>query len=114
AYFEEYLLEDAELLVISYGSVARSAKRAVLDARSRGYKVGFLKLITLWPFMEDIVLERAERVRTVLVPEMNMGQVIREVQRLVHDHKKVRGINRIDGTIITPNEILQRIMELYS
>ncbi|MEK7280529.1 MAG: 2-oxoacid:acceptor oxidoreductase subunit alpha [Nitrospirota bacterium] len=114
AYFEEYLLEDAELLVISYGSVARSAKRAVLDARSRGYKVGFLKLITLWPFMEDIVLERAERVRTVLVPEMNMGQVIREVQRLVHDHKKVRGINRIDGTIITPNEILTRIMEVYS
>lgn len=114
SYFEEYLPEDTELLIITYGSVARSAKRAVLDARSKGYKVGFLKLITLWPFMEDIVLERTERVRTVLVPEMNMGQVIREVQRLVHDQKKVRGINKIDGTIITPNEILGRIMEVYS
>lgn len=113
-YFEEYLLEDAELLVVAYGSVARSAKRAVLDARSRGYKVGFLKLITLWPFMDDIVLERTEKVRTVLVPEMNMGQLIREVHRLVPDQKKVRGINKIDGTIITPNEILGKVMEVYS
>lgn len=113
-YFEEYLTEDAELLVIAYGSIARSAKRAVLDARSKGYKVGFLKLITLWPFMEDIVLERVEKVRTVLMPEMNTGQLIREVQRLVHDQKKVRGINKIDGTIITPSEIFGRIMEVYS
>ena len=114
SFYEEAFLDDAELLVIAFGSVARSAKRAVIDARARGCKVGFLKLITLWPFMDDIVLDRAERVRTVLVPEMNTGQVVREVQRLVHDQKKVRGINKIDGTIITPGEILGRIMEVCS
>jgi 2-oxoglutarate ferredoxin oxidoreductase subunit alpha len=107
---EHYLTEDAQVLVIAYGSVARSAKRAVADARSRGIKAGLLRLITLWPFPRQHVELLLRRVRSVLVPEMNMGQISREVKRVNEGATRVSTLNRIDGRMITPRQIYERLV----
>lgn len=104
--------EDAEITIIAYGCVARSAKRAVLEAREKGIKVGLLKLITIWPFMRSAVEKVLQTSKALIVPEMNMGQISREVKRVNKGVAKVFTINKVDGTIITPPEILSRIMEV--
>jgi len=79
---ESAYLEDAEVIVLAYGSVARSVKSAVLEARKQGLKVGYLRLITLWPFpdrvIKDIVMRKP---KAIIFPEMNMGKMVREVER---------------------------------
>jgi 2-oxoglutarate/2-oxoacid ferredoxin oxidoreductase subunit alpha len=104
--------EDAELLVIAYGSVARSARRAVRLARQRGIKAGLLQLVTLWPFPRRHVVPLLRKVRAVLVPEQNMGQVSREVKRVNPGSARVETVNRIDGILITPDEILGPLIKL--
>ena len=103
---------DAEVLVIAYGSVARSARRAVRDARERGIKAGLLQLITLWPFPRQIVEPLLRQVRTVLMPELNMGQMSREVKRINQGVTRIETLNRIDGNLITPQEILVRLLKM--
>jgi len=103
---------DAELLVVAYGSVARSARRAVAEARERGLKAGLLQLITLWPFPRRHLEPRLRQVRAVLVPELNMGQISREVKRVNQGMTKIETLNRIDGNLITPGEILERLAKL--
>ena len=109
---ESFLTDDAEITVIAYGCVARSARRAVIDAREKGVKAGLLKLTTLWPFMRDAVERVLQRSGVVIVPEMNMGQISREVKRVNKGLAKVFTINRVDGKIITPQDILARIKEV--
>ena len=109
---EEYLAEDAEVLVVAYGSVARSAKRAVRDARERGVKAGLIKLITLWPFPWGNLMPRLRESRAVLVPELNRGQIAREVKRIAKARTRVETINRLDGKLITPEQILERLLHL--
>jgi 2-oxoglutarate ferredoxin oxidoreductase subunit alpha len=109
---EEEFTEDAETLVIAYGSVSRSARRAVREARHRGVKCGLLQLVTLWPFPRQSVEPLLRRVRTVLVPELNMGQMSREVKRVNQGMARVETLNRLDGSLITPGEILTRILRL--
>ncbi len=104
--------EDAEILVIAYGSVARSARRAVREARKRGVRAGLVQLITLWPFPRQILEPYLKRVRAVLVPELNMGQVSREVKRINQGITRVETLNRIDGNLITPEEILTRLLKI--
>ena len=108
---ESFFTEDADLVIVAYGSVARSAHRAMVEARAQGIKVGLLKLITLWPFPRSFVepLTRANKV--LLVPEMNMGQISREVKRVNQGMARVNTLNKIDGTLITPKEILEKIRE---
>lgn len=101
-------MEEAEILVLAYGITARSARHAVELARKRGRRVGFLKLKTLWPFPEEVVEQAAERIHRVVVPEMNRGQLVLEVERLV-GRRKVQRVNRADGEIIKPEEILAAI-----
>ena len=103
-------VEDAETLVVAYGATARSARHAVELARGRGRKVGLLKLKTIWPFPEEVVEQAAERLHHVVVPEMNMGQLALEVERVVGRHK-VRRVNRADGEMIQPAQILAAIEE---
>jgi 2-oxoglutarate/2-oxoacid ferredoxin oxidoreductase subunit alpha len=103
---------DAEILVIAYGSVARSARRAVRDARERGIKAGLLQLITLWPFPRQIVEPLLRQMRAVLMPELNMGQMSREVKRINQGVTRVETLNRIDGNLITPQEILVRLLKM--
>jgi 2-oxoglutarate ferredoxin oxidoreductase subunit alpha len=103
-------VEEAETLVIAYGVTARSARYAVEMARARGRKVGFLKLQTLWPFAEEVVEHAADRLHRVVVPELNMGQLALEVERVVGRHK-VRRVTRADGEMIQPAAILSAIEE---
>ncbi|SFN12384.1 2-oxoacid:acceptor oxidoreductase subunit alpha [Thermodesulforhabdus norvegica] len=109
---KEEFAEDAEILVVAYGSVARSARRAVRDARRRGIRVGLIQLVTLWPFPRQALEPYLMRVKAVLVPEMNFGQVSREIKRISQGMTRVEKLNRIDGDLITPQEILTRIMKL--
>ena len=109
---EFFMTDDADVAVIAYGCVARSAKRAVIDARERGIKAGLLKLNTIWPFMRIQVEKVLQTSGCVIVPEMNMGQISREVKRVNKCGAKVFSINKVDSTIITPEEILNRIREV--
>lgn len=108
-----YRMDDAEVAVIAYGSVARSAKRAVDVARDHGVKVGLMQLITLFPFPRrqlDVILRKC---RFVLVPEMNIGQISREVKRVNSTSCRVEKYNRVDGHLITPEEITDCLIHLY-
>ena len=109
---EFFQLEDADIAVIAYGSVARSARRAVIDAREKGMPVGLLKLLTLWPFMRAAVEKVIQRAKVLIVPELNVGQVSREVKRVNEGHAMVSTINRVDGLMITPGQILRKIREV--
>ncbi|HNT44223.1 MAG TPA: transketolase C-terminal domain-containing protein, partial [Syntrophorhabdaceae bacterium] len=110
---EHFHIDDADVAIIAYGCVARSAKRAVSDCREKGIKAGMLKLNTIWPFMRTDVEKVLRRAKVVIVPEMNMGQYSREVKRVNKGEAKVFTINRVDGTIITPQEIMARIKEVF-
>ena len=104
--------EDAEVLVIAYGSVARSARRAVRDARKQGVRAGLLQLASLWPFPRSMVEPYLRDVKAVLVPELNRGQISREVKRVNKGSCRVETLRRIDGNLITPNEILVRLTKM--
>jgi 2-oxoglutarate ferredoxin oxidoreductase subunit alpha len=107
---EEEWLEDAKIVVVSFGCTARSAKRAVRKARNAGMPVGFLRLVSLWPFPEQRIREIAKNVDAFIVPEINLGQISREIERLVF--QRVVGVNHAGGKMMTPNEILQTVMEV--
>ena len=107
-----YRLEDAEVAIIAYGSVARSAMRAVEEARQQGIRAGLLQLITLFPFPRSHVTPVLKQCRAVLVPEMNMGQISREVQRVNQSFCAVVKHNRVDGQVITPDELSTRLIKL--
>ena len=107
AHYKEYFAEDAEILLISYGSAARSALHMVEDRRRRGVKVGLLELQSLWPFPRAIVREKCEGRSHILVVEMNMGQICQEVKKAVPRPDKVYLANRFDGDFISPKDILQ-------
>jgi 2-oxoglutarate ferredoxin oxidoreductase subunit alpha len=109
---EFFQLEDADIAVIAYGSVARSARRAVIEARKKGMKVGLLKLLTLWPFMRAATEKVIQSAKVLIVPEINMGQISREVKRVNEGKAMVSTINRVDGLMITPAQILRKIREV--
>ncbi|OLN30765.1 2-oxoglutarate oxidoreductase, alpha subunit [Desulfovibrio sp. DV] len=100
---------DAEVVVIAYGCVARSARLAVRQAREAGVRAGLLVLKTLYPFPRRHVEPLLRSCRLAVVPELNMGQLSREVKRVNEGYTTVRTINRIDGLIITPSQILKEI-----
>ena len=107
ARYKEYFAEDADILLISYGSSARSALQMVEDRRQRGVKVGLLELQSLWPFPKETVREKCEGRSHVLVVEMNMGQIYQEVKKAVSRPEKVYLANRFDGIFISHTDILQ-------
>lgn len=110
--YEAYGVEDAEVLLISFGISARSALAAMRLVREEGRKVGMVKLLTLWPFPEGPVREFARRVNAILVPELNRGQLVLEVERVAGCLAKVKGIGRVDGEILEPGEILKELRRL--
>ena len=108
---EKLLLDDAQIAIVAYGTVARAAERTVKLAREKGIKVGLLKLITLWPFSDDTISQLAEQVDLMLVPEMNLGQMAGEVQRAALGKCRVVSYGRVDGELINPLEILSKVEE---
>ena len=109
---KKFHLEDAEIVVIAYGSVARSARRAIIMARLQGIKAGLIQLVTLFPFPKNTVVNVMRQCKAVLVPEMNMGQMSREVKRVNPGSTEMFKFNRIDGQLITPLEILEEIEKI--
>ncbi|MCG8642689.1 MAG: 2-oxoacid:acceptor oxidoreductase subunit alpha [Desulfobacterales bacterium] len=105
AMYKEYWMEDAEYVLISYGSSARSAIHMAKNRRTRGVKIGVLELQTLWPFPENMVREKCADAKAVMVVEMNMGQVVTQVKNAVNDPDKVFLANRTDGELISPTNI---------
>ena len=109
----EFDTEDMDVLIITSGSTTRAAREAVKEARAAGMKVGVLQLISVWPFPDAEVKALAERAGKVIVPEMNLGQMILEVKRVLDSTIPVFGFNKTNGLGITPAEILGRIKEVY-
>ncbi|MCP4717650.1 MAG: 2-oxoacid:acceptor oxidoreductase subunit alpha [Deltaproteobacteria bacterium] len=132
--YETFLMDDAETAIVAYGSVVRSAKTAVLDMRQQGKKVGLLKLTTIWPFPRIALESLPEQVQEIFVPEMNLGQLYREVVRVCHNRsrsrkrrpigsdctpvnaeealkrrRRVHKISKVTGELITPEEIIHAI-----
>ncbi|UCE00869.1 MAG: 2-oxoacid:acceptor oxidoreductase subunit alpha [Chloroflexota bacterium] len=105
-----YFLEDAKIVVVAYGCTARSAQRAVREARGKGIQVGLLRLISLWPFPEDVVGSLCKEAEAIVVAEMNLGQISLEVQRTTG--RPVRGVYHAGGEMIPPEPILEAILEV--
>ncbi|RLC03366.1 MAG: 2-oxoacid:acceptor oxidoreductase subunit alpha [Deltaproteobacteria bacterium] len=105
ARYKEYYLEDAECILISYGSAARSALHVVQERRPRGERLGLLELQTLWPFPYQLVKDKCRNAKYIVVVELNAGQILRTVKRAVDDPERVFLANRVDGVFITPMDI---------
>jgi len=110
--YETLEVEDAEILVAAIGISARAAARAVAEARAKGIKAGLFRPITLWPFPEEAFRAAAAKARRLLVPELNLGQLALEIERLLGGGVPVARLNRVDGDPIAPAQILARIEEL--
>ena len=109
---EEYLLDDAEVLVLAYGSTSRSARYAVNALREEGIKAGLFRPITLWPFPEKRVAELGNKVKAIVVPEMNLGQMNLEVERVVKGACPVLHLGRVDGEPLNPGQIMDKVKEV--
>ena len=105
ARYKTFYLEDAETVLVSFGSAARSALHVVEYLRPRGEKIGLLELQTLWPFPADVIQEYCNAAKYTVVVEMNMGQVCQMVKTTVRRPERVFLANRIDGVFITPTDI---------
>jgi 2-oxoglutarate ferredoxin oxidoreductase subunit alpha len=109
--FEEDSTENADVIVVSYGITSRVAQRAIDLARNRGLKVGKLRLITVWPFPEKKIRQLAERTKAFVVPELNLGQMVREVERCAGGKAKTILVPHAGGSVHQPEDILAAIQE---
>ncbi len=106
---ETRFLEDAEIAIISFGSPSRPALRAVKDARDRGIRAGYVKIRTIWPFPGERIAELARSAHTIIVPELNIGKVVKEIRCAVAGHGEVVSLPKLGGLLHTPKEILDEI-----
>ena len=106
---ENIYLDDAEVVVVAYGISARSAKQAVREARAGGVRAGLIKLETVWPFPEKLIRDVATRVRALIMPEINAGQMVLEVERCAGGACPVKLVSHFGGSIIHPRTILDAI-----
>ena len=109
---EEYAMDDAETAVVCFGGTARAAMEAVLQARAEGRKVGMFRPITVWPFPEKQLKARLPQLKNILMAEHNHGQMLLEVQRTAGGSVPVAFLGKVDGTVITPAEILAKLQEM--
>ena len=110
--FEEYLLDDAEVAVVAYGSTSRSARFAVNIARELGIKAGMFRIKTFWPFPDKQIKALAGKVKGIVIPEMNLGMCSLELERCAQGKVPILGIFRVDGEPINPDQILDKIKEV--
>ncbi|CEQ20359.1 2-ketoisovalerate ferredoxin reductase [[Clostridium] sordellii] len=110
--YDEYKVEDCEELFITFGCMSRCTKDAVDYLREQGIKAGLFTVKTVWPFPEDKVKELSSKAKNIYVPELNYGQMVLEVQRVCDGSCKIIGINKYNGEIITPDDIIEKVMEV--
>ena len=106
---EKSKLRNAEVVVISYGISARTSLWPIEQARKEGIRVGYLRLITVWPFPEDTIKKLAKKVGAFVVPEINMGQITLEVERCAAGNAQVFGVHKPGGDILNPQDVLAAI-----
>lgn len=111
---EQYLTDDAEVLVVAYGASARIARTAVNLARESGISAGLVRPISLWPFPSDAIRNAAENVKNILVVEMSMGQMVDDVRLTVECRLPVHFYGRTGGMVPTPAAVLEKITELHN
>ena len=109
---DEYGVDDAQVLLVTCGIAARAAKSSLTLLERAGVAAGLFRPVTLWPFPEESFKRAAAGKQLILVPEMNAGQLIHEIQRVAPPDVPVAGLNRIDGEAITPQQIADRVQEL--
>ena len=110
---EAYRLEDAEIVIVSYGVSARTSLAAVDKARDQGIKAGLLRLITVWPFPEALIRNLAEKVKGFVTVELNLGQIHLEVERCAADKAPSFLVGHPGGTIITPERVVEALKESF-
>ena len=111
--FEEYDTDDCDYLIVAFGSIARISRKMVEMARKEGIKIGILRPITLWPFPYAEVKRLAEKVKGVMVVEINAGQMIEDVRLAVEGKVKVEHFGRLGGIVPTPDEILKAFKDTF-
>ena len=109
--YEEIECEDAEYMIVAFGSCARIAQKAMEHAREEGIKVGLFRPITLWPFPAPEIAKRAKQVKGILVVELNSGQMVEDVRLAVNGKVKVEHFGRLGGIVFTPDEVLNALKE---
>ena len=109
--WEEKDLEGAEVVVVSYGITSRVAEKAIQQAKAKGVKVGSFRIITAWPFPEKQIAALASKVKAFVVPELNLGQMSLEVERVVNGRCKTVPVHHVGGTVHTPESITAKILE---
>ncbi len=107
--YEEKYTEDAEYLIVAFGSIARICLKAIEEARKAGIKVGLIRPITLWPFPYDAIRQTAKHVKGILCVELNAGQMIEDVRLAVSDSVPVRHFGRLGGIVPNPQEVLNAL-----
>ncbi|MCD8179284.1 MAG: 3-methyl-2-oxobutanoate dehydrogenase subunit VorB [Tannerellaceae bacterium] len=109
--YQEYECEDAEYLLVAFGSAARICQKVVEVARAEGIRLGLLRPITLWPFPAPVLSEYANKVKGMLSVELNAGQMVEDVRLAVNGRVKVEHFGRLGGIVFTPDEVLQALKE---
>ena len=109
--WEEYMLDDADIVIVAYGTTARICKNAIAEARAQGLKVGMIRPITLWPFPKKILKEKAATAKAFVAVEHSMGQMIDDVRLSIECSRPVLLANRTGGIVITPEEVVAKLQE---
>ena len=112
--YQEYFTDDAEYLIVAFGSVARICLKAIEDARAAGIKIGLLRPITLWPFPSKEIARLASKVKGILTVELNAGQMIEDVRLAVEGSVPVHHFGRMGGIVPNPNEVLDALREHFN
>ncbi|MDE6783088.1 MAG: 3-methyl-2-oxobutanoate dehydrogenase subunit beta, partial [Paramuribaculum sp.] len=103
--YQEYFMEDAEVVFVAFGSIARICLKAIEDAREQGIKVGLIRPITLWPFPTKRITELASKAKGFMVVELNAGQMVQDVRLAVEGKAPVYHYGRMGGVIPNPQEV---------
>ena len=109
---EEWMTDDCEICLVSFGVSGRAAQNVAQTMRKEGALVGHVRLRTVWPFPEDYMGELSRSCKAFVVPEMNLGQLRLEVERTAAGRAKVFGVNNVSGSMITTHEIYEAMRGL--
>ena len=110
--YEEFMTEDADIVIVAFGIAARVSKNAIVEARKKGIKVGLIRPITLWPFPKEALLKASKTAKAFISVELNMGQMIEDVKLAINCSRPVYFVGRTGGMIPSPEEVLAKILEI--
>jgi len=110
--YEEYMMDDADICIVAYGTTARIVKNAIASAREAGIKAGLIRPITLWPYPSEVISNAASKVDAFLTVEMSMGQMVEDVRLAVNGKKPVHFFGTTGGVIPTPDQVLEELKKI--